>query len=113
MITNISDHKDTSFLSINKTLSNKIKLSLLKNGVFLYFEQHFHKFLERCSILKYNNIVCCPKNNCQDIFCKNHCTLIYFLWCKKVKLIKSSPFSLSIESTSSLLNHFPSSSFST
>ena len=38
MITNISDHKDTSFLSIDKALSNIIKLSLLKNGVFLYFE---------------------------------------------------------------------------
>ena len=38
MITNISDRKDTSFLSIDKALSNIIKLSLLKNGVFLYFE---------------------------------------------------------------------------
>jgi hypothetical protein len=102
MITNIFDNKDTSFLSINKALSNKIKLSLLKNGVFLYFEQHFHKFLERCSILKYNNIVCCPKNNCQDIFCKNHCTLIYFLWFTKVKYVKSSSFLTFVESTSSL-----------
>ena len=38
MITNISDRKDTFFLSINKVLSNKIKLSLLKNSIFLYFE---------------------------------------------------------------------------
>ena len=43
MITNISDRKDTSFLSIDKALSNKIKFSLLKNGVFLYFEWHFHE----------------------------------------------------------------------
>ena len=35
MITNISDHKDTSFLSIEKALSNKIKFSLLKNAVFI------------------------------------------------------------------------------
>ena len=38
MITNISDRKDTSFLSINKALSNKIKFSLLKSGVFLYYK---------------------------------------------------------------------------
>ena len=38
MITNISDRKDTSILSINKVLSNKIKFSLLKNSIFLYFE---------------------------------------------------------------------------
>ena len=44
MITNISDREDTSFLSIDKALSIKIKFSLLKNGVFLYFEQHFHVF---------------------------------------------------------------------
>ena len=70
MITNISDRKDTSFLSINKALSNKIKFSLLKKVFFLYFEWHFHEFLERCSILEYNIIVCCPMNGCQDIFCK-------------------------------------------
>jgi len=34
MIRNISDYKDTSFLSIDKALSNKMKFSLLKNGVF-------------------------------------------------------------------------------
>jgi len=38
MITNISDREDTSFLSINKALSNKIKFSLLKICVFLYLE---------------------------------------------------------------------------
>jgi len=38
MITNISDRKDTSFLSIDKALSNKIKFSLLKKVFFLYFE---------------------------------------------------------------------------
>jgi len=38
IITNISDRKDTSFLSINKALSNKIMFSLLKNSIFLYFE---------------------------------------------------------------------------
>lgn len=37
MITNISDRKDISFLSINKALSNKIKFSLLKKVFFLYF----------------------------------------------------------------------------
>ena len=52
MIANISDRKDTSFLSINKALSNKIKFSLLKKVFFLYFEWHFHEFLERCSILE-------------------------------------------------------------
>lgn len=31
MITNISDHKDTPFLSIDKALSNKIKFSLLNH----------------------------------------------------------------------------------
>ena len=50
MITNISDRKDTSFLLINKALSNKIKFSLLKKVFFLYFEWHFHEFLERCNI---------------------------------------------------------------
>ena len=43
MIANISDRKDTSFLSIDKALSNKIKFSLLKNGISLNFEQHFHE----------------------------------------------------------------------
>ena len=38
MITNISDRKDTYFLSIGKVLYHKIKFSLLKNGIFLYFE---------------------------------------------------------------------------
>jgi len=38
MIANISDRKDTSFLSIDKALSNEIKFSLLKNGIFLYYE---------------------------------------------------------------------------
>lgn len=51
MITNISDRKDTSFLSIDKAFSNKIKLSLLKNGIFLYFEWHFHEIFCRFSIL--------------------------------------------------------------
>ena len=44
MITNISDRKDTYFLSIDKAFSNKIKLSLLKrcfscimNGIFMSF----------------------------------------------------------------------------
>ena len=44
MIANISDRKDTSFLSIDKALSNKIKFSLLKkvfpcilNGIFMSF----------------------------------------------------------------------------
>jgi hypothetical protein len=53
MITNISDRKDTYFLSIDKAFSNKIKLSLLKKVFFLYYEWHFHEFLERCcSILE-------------------------------------------------------------
>lgn len=73
MITNISDRKDTYFLSIDKAFSNKIKLSLLKKVFFLYYEWHFHEFLERCcSILEYNIIVCCPMNGCQDIFCKKN-----------------------------------------
>ena len=38
MIINISDRKDTYFLTIDKALSNKIEFSLLKNGIFLYFE---------------------------------------------------------------------------
>ena len=38
IITNISDRKDTSFFSIGKDLPYKIKFSLLKNSVFLYFE---------------------------------------------------------------------------
>ena len=46
MITNISEHKDISFLSIDKALSNKIKFSYGKNGIFLYYEYHFHKFLD-------------------------------------------------------------------
>ena len=71
MITNISDRKDTSFLSIDKALSNKIKFSLLKNGVFLYFEWHFHEIFCRFSVLECNNIVCCPKNKCQDIILHN------------------------------------------
>ena len=37
MIANISDHKDTSFLSINKAFSNKIKVSLMKEVFFLIF----------------------------------------------------------------------------
>lgn len=102
MITNISDRKDTSFLSINKALSNKIKFSLLKKVFFLYFEWHFHEFLERCSILEYNIIVCCPMNGCQDIFCKKHCTLMRFLWFTEVKYVKFVSFIISIESTSSL-----------
>ena len=102
MIINISDRKDTSFLSINKALSNKIKFSLLKKVFFLYFEWHFHEFLERCSIKVYNNIVCCPKNKCQDMICKNHCTIICFLWFTKVKYVKFVSFLISIESTSSL-----------
>ena len=44
MITNISDRKDTCFLSIDKAFSNKIKLSLLKKVFFLYYEWHFHEF---------------------------------------------------------------------
>lgn len=51
MITNISDRKNTSFLSIDKALFNKNKVSSLKNGVILYFEWHFHELLERCSII--------------------------------------------------------------
>ena len=51
IITNISDRKDTYFLSIDKAFSNKIKLSLLKNGIFLYFEWHFHEIFCRFSIL--------------------------------------------------------------
>ena len=34
MITNISDRKDTSFLSIDKALFNRIMFSLLNNKVF-------------------------------------------------------------------------------
>ena len=45
MIANISDRKDTSFLSIDRALSNMIKFSLLKNGIFLYSEWQFHKFI--------------------------------------------------------------------
>ena len=57
MITNISDRKNTYFLSIDKAFSNKIKLSLLKKVFFLYYEWHFHEFLERCwSILEYRMI---------------------------------------------------------
>ena len=37
MIANISDRKDTSFLLIDKALSNKNKSTLLKNGVFRNF----------------------------------------------------------------------------
>ena len=51
MITNISDRKDTYFLSIDKAFSNKIKLSLLKKVFFLYYEWHYHEFLERCCSL--------------------------------------------------------------
>ena len=53
MIANISDLKDTSFLSIDKALSNEIKFSLLKNGVFLYYEQHFHDFYGNAYTLSY------------------------------------------------------------
>ncbi len=103
MITNISDRKDTYFLSIDKAFSNKIKLSLLKKVFFLYYEWHFHEFLERCcSILEYNIIVCCPMNGCQDIFCKKHCTLMCFLWFTEVKYVKFVSFLISMESTSSL-----------
>ena len=43
MIANISDRKDTSFLSIDKVLSNEIKFSLLKMVFSCIFEQHFHE----------------------------------------------------------------------
>ena len=42
MITNISDRKNTYFLSIDKAFSNKIKLSLLKKVFFLYYEWHYY-----------------------------------------------------------------------
>ena len=35
MITNISDRKDTYFLSIDKAFSNKIKAFFAEKGVFL------------------------------------------------------------------------------
>ena len=38
MITNISDRKDTYFLSIDKAFSNKIKLSLLKRCFSCYID---------------------------------------------------------------------------
>jgi hypothetical protein len=47
MIANISDCKDAFFLSIDKALSNKIKFSLLKNSIFLYYGWRFHEFLGR------------------------------------------------------------------
>ena len=50
MIMNISYRKDMYFLLIGKVLFNKIKFSMLKNGIFLYFEWHFHEFLECCDI---------------------------------------------------------------
>ena len=37
MITNISDRKDTSFLSIDKALFNRIMFSLLNKRCFLVF----------------------------------------------------------------------------
>ena len=36
MIANISDYKDTVFLSNNNVFPPEIKFSWLKNGVFLY-----------------------------------------------------------------------------
>ena len=46
-----------------------------------------------------NNIVYYTKNDCQDTFCKNHCTLIHFLWFTKVKYVKFPSILISIEST--------------
>jgi len=42
MIANISDYKDTLFLSNNNVFSLEIKFSWLKKGHFLPFEWHFH-----------------------------------------------------------------------
>ena len=38
----------------------------------------------------------------KTLFCKIHCTLIYFLWFTKVKYVKFASFLISIESASSL-----------
>lgn len=45
MIANISDHKDTIFLSNNNVFSLEIKFSWLKKASLLSFELHFHKIL--------------------------------------------------------------------
>ena len=50
MIMSISDRKDMYFHLIGKVLFNKIKFSMLKNGIVLYFEWHFHEFLEYCDL---------------------------------------------------------------
>ncbi len=54
------------------------------------------------SVFWCNNIVYYSKNDRQDTFCKNHCTLIRFLWFTKVKYVKFPSILISIESTSSL-----------
>ena len=45
MITNISDCKNTIFLSNNNVFSLEIKFSWLKKASLLSFELHFHKIL--------------------------------------------------------------------
>ena len=45
MIANISDRKDTIFLSNNNVFSLEIKFSWLKKASLLSFELHFHKIL--------------------------------------------------------------------
>ena len=55
MITNISDRKDTKFLSYNNVFPPEIKFSWLKKGHFLSFEWHFHKIF----CCRFRNIVEC------------------------------------------------------
>ena len=79
MITNISDRKDTSFLSIDKALSNKFKFSLLKNGDFLDLRSYFLK--TRCARVsaakcravatKQSNLDCRGERNNKGIKRKN------------------------------------------
>ena len=88
MITNISDRNDTSFLLIDKALSNKIKFSLLKNGVFMYFEWHFHEiFCRIVSVFWCNNIVYYLKNDRQDTFCKIIAHLYTFCGLQKLNTL--------------------------
>ena len=85
MITNISDRKDTKFLSYNNTLSVEIKFHWQIIAFFLLYRWH--------SYIK-NTMT-------QSIYC----TLVCYLWFIKVKNVKCSSFPQSLESRQSLFYH--------
>ena len=101
MITNISDRKDTKFLSYNNILSIEIKFHWQIIAFFLLYR--WHSLINNVSLFTLEATMPEKMTLSKNAMPQSiYCTLVCYLWFKKVTNVKYSSFSQSLESRLSL-----------